>query len=213
MAIDVVPPEIEAYAAAHTTPAPALLFELEQRTKQEFGERATMLSGQLVGNLLQTLVHTTRARRVLEIGMFAGMSAQYMASALPDDGRLITCDVDRKAIALAKEFFARSPHGGKIEVRDGPALDTIKTLQGPFDVVFIDADKGNYINYYEAALPLLSPHGVIAADNTLWSGKVLEPKESDDHAIVAFNKHVLADPRVRCVLLTVRDGVMLITRA
>jgi caffeoyl-CoA O-methyltransferase len=213
MAIDITNPEIEAYAQAHTTPVPALLQELEKRTEQEFGGLARMLSGQSVGMLLQTLVFATGARRVLEIGMFAGMSAQYIAAALPDDGSLITCDVDPKAIALAREFFARSPDGKKIEVREGPALDTIATLKGPLDLVFIDADKGNYTNYYEAVVPLMAPRGLIAVDNVLWSGNVLDPKTDDDRAIVAFNAHVRNDPRVVCVLLPVRDGVMLVRKA
>lgn len=213
MTIEIVAPEMEAYAAAHTSPAPDLLAELEARTKVEFGALAGMLSGQTVGQLLQMLVFATGARRVLEIGMFAGYSAQMMAAALPDDGRLVTCDIDPKAIALAKEFLARSPHGHKIEVREGPALETMKTLTPGFDLVFIDADKRNYINYYEAALPLLSPRGIIAVDNVLWSGNVLDPKQPDDHEIVAFNEHARADARVTCVLLTVRDGVMLIRKA
>ena len=212
MARTITDPDIEAYAARHTTPVPPLLDELEARTEQEFGALARMLSGQSVGMLLQTLVFATGARRVLEIGMFAGYSAQMMAAALPDDGKLITCDINPKAIALAKEFFARSPHGRKIEVREGPALETMKTLEGPFELVFIDADKGNYQNYYEAALPLLAPRGIIAVDNVLWSGNVLEPKEPDDHAMVAFNAHVAADERVAHVLLTVRDGVMLVRK-
>lgn len=212
MARTITDPDIEAYAARHTTAVPALLDELEMRTEREFGALARMLSGQSVGMLLQTLVFATGARRVLEIGMFAGYSAQMMAAALPDDGKLITCDIDPKAVALAKEFFARSPDGRKIEVREGPALETMAALEGPLDLVFIDADKGNYLNYYEAALPLLSPRGIIAVDNVLWSGNVLEPKEPDDHAIVAFNAHVAADARVAHVLLTVRDGVMLIRR-
>jgi caffeoyl-CoA O-methyltransferase len=136
-----------------------------------------------------------------------------MAAVLPDDGRIITCDLDAKAIAIAKRYFARSPHGHKIEVREGPALETLKSLEGPFDLIFIDADKRNYTNYYEAALPLLAADGLIAVDNVLWSGRVLEPKEPDDHAIVAFNTHVRADARVSHVLLSVRDGVMLIRRA
>ena len=210
MAIPIANPDLEAYAAAHTTPVPPLLDELEARTKEQFGALAGMLSGQSVGQLLQMLVFATGARRVLEIGMFAGYSAQMMAAALPDDGRIITCDIDPKAIALAKEFFVRGPHANKIEVREGPALETMKSLDAGFDLVFIDADKANYTNYYEAALPLLSPRGIIAVDNVLWSGNVLDPKTGDDKAIVAFNEHVRNDARVMCVLLTVRDGVMLI---
>jgi caffeoyl-CoA O-methyltransferase len=212
MTLTLVPEEIEAYAARHTTPLPPLLDELIEATGKEFGPLATMLSGQLEGTLLQMLVFATGARRVLEIGMFTGFSAQMMASALPDEGQVVTCDVDPKAIAIAKSFLARSPYGRKIAVREGPALETLKTLDGPFDLIFIDADKGNYTNYYEAALPLLAPRGLIAVDNVLWSGKVLDPKDPDDRAIVAFNQHVRNDARVACVMLTVRDGVMLIRR-
>ncbi len=178
-----VPEKIEDYAAAHSTPLPPLLAELEQETEHRFGMLARMLSGQLAGGLLQMLVAVTGARRVLEIGMFTGFSAQMMAAALPDDGRIITCDVNPKAIELAKEYFAKGQHAAKIEVREGPALETMKTLEGPFDLVFIDADKGNYANYYQAALPLLAPTGLIVVDNVLWSGRVLAPSEPDDHAI------------------------------
>ena len=212
MSIAITDTAIEAYAEAHTEPLPALLQELAAETEREFGEQAGMLSGQLVGTLLQTLVAATAARRVLEVGMFAGLSAQMMAAALPEDGRLITCDLDPKAITLARRYFARSPHGHKIEVREGPALDTLRALEGPFDLVFIDADKRNYINYYEAALPLLAPAGLIAVDNVLWSGRVLAPREPDDAAIAAFNDHVHADPRVVAVIVPVRDGVTLIRR-
>ena len=163
--------------------------------------------------LLQTLIFASGAKRVLEIGMFTGFSAQMMAAALPDDGRVTTCDVDPKAIATAKEFFARSPVGHKIEVREGPALETMKSLEPGFGLIFIDADKGNYINYYEAALPLLAPRGLIVVDNVLWSGRVLKPERPDDHAIVAFNEHVRNDARVVQVMLTVRDGMTLIRRA
>ena len=208
--LTLVPEEIEHYVAAHSAPLPPLLDELMSLTREKLGERSRMLSGQPEGLLLQTLAASMGARRVLEIGTFTGFSALMMAEALPEDGRLITCDLEPDAIAIAKSFFARSPHGRKIELREGPALETIATLDGPFDLVFIDADKTNYTNYYEATLPLLSPGGVIAVDNVLWSGRVLDPKGDDDKAIVAFNQHVAADERVSQVILTVRDGVMLI---
>ncbi len=213
MTLTLVPDEIDAYAAAHTTPVPALLDELGAATQDRFGAMSGMLSGQVPGMLLQMLIFASGAKRVLEIGMFTGFSAQMMAEALPDDGRVTTCDVDPKAIATAKEFFARSPLGHKIDVREGPALDTMKSLEPGFDLIFIDADKGNYKNYYEAALPLLAPRGLIAVDNVLWSGRVLHPKSDDDRAIVAFNEHVSDDARVAQVMLTVRDGITLIRRA
>jgi caffeoyl-CoA O-methyltransferase len=212
MALTLVPDEIEAYAAAHTTAVSPLLDELAAATEARFGGLSRMLSGQVPGTLLQMLIFASGAKRVLEIGMFTGFSAQMMAAALPEDGRVTTCDVDQKAIATAKEFFARSPVGSKIDVREGPALETMKSLEPGFDLIFIDADKGNYINYYEAALPLLAPRGLIVVDNVLWSGRVLKPERPDDHAMVAFNEHVRNDPRVVQVMLTVRDGMTLIRR-
>ncbi len=211
--LTLVPEQIEEYAARHSTPLPPLLDELMTTTREQMGGLASMLSGQLEGTLLQMLVASLGAKRVLEIGMFTGFSALMMASALPDDGRLITCDINPKAIAIARGFFERSPHGKKIEIREGPALNTLKMLRGPFGFVFIDADKENYAAYYEASLPLLGPNGLIAVDNVLWSGRVLDPKEDSDRAIAAFNEHVQDDPRVTNVILTVRDGIMLIRRA
>lgn len=209
--MDIVNAEVEAYAAAHTTPVDSLLAELAATTRER-SDRAGMLSGPLVGRLLQTLIAVSGARRVLEIGTFTGYSALTMASALPDDGRIVTCDVSEESTAIAREFWARSPHGGKIELRLGPALETIARLEGPFDVVFIDADKSNYSRYYEVAWPLLSEHALIIADNTLWSGRVLDPEDEDSRAIVAYNDLVQSDSRVDNVLLTVRDGLMVARR-
>lgn len=208
----IVADAIEDYAALHTSPLPPLLQELVATTHERMGEHARMLSGQVEGTLLQMLVASLEARRVLEIGMFTGFSALMMAAALPDDGCVVTCDIDPEAIDIARSFFARSPDGHKIEVRQGVALDTIKTLAGPFDLVFIDADKPNYINYYEAVLPLLAPSGMIAVDNVLQRGVILRPKEEREVATAAFNEHVRLDSRVDSVVLTVRDGVMLIRR-
>lgn len=209
---EIVPETIEDYARAHTTPLPALLNELVTTTEAEMGVLSRMLSGQLEGTFLQMLVASLGAKRVLEIGMFTGFSAQMMAAALPDGGELITCDINPKAIELAQSFFDRNPAGRKIKVMQGPALDTLKTLSGTFDLIFIDADKPNYTNYYEAAVPLLAPNGIIAVDNVLWSGRVLNPEGEQDQAIVSFNDHVQADDRVTNVILTVRDGIMLIRR-
>ena len=210
--LTLVPEDIERYAMAHSAPLPPLLEELIEETHKEFGGMARMLSGQLEGTLLQTLASAIGAHRILELGTFTGFSAQMMAAALPDDGELITCDINPNAIAMARRYFERSPHGHKITVREGPALETMKTLAPGFDLVFIDADKQNYVNYYEACLPLLATNGLIAVDNVLWSGRVLDPQTDDDKAIVAFNKHVQKDDRVSNVILTVRDGIMLIRR-
>jgi caffeoyl-CoA O-methyltransferase len=171
--------------------------------------------GTVEGRFLEFLAHMTRARRILEIGMFTGYSALSMAQGMPEDGRIITCDVDPEAERIARRHFDASPYADRIEIRMGPALETVSTLEGPFDLVFIDADKTNYRNYFEAVLPKLAEGGVIAVDNVLWSGRVLDVAANDDadtRAIAEFNTAVRNDPRVECVLLTIRDGVTLIRK-
>ena len=211
--ISIVPKAIDDYCLTHTTSPGPLLDELAAYT-QAHCQLPQMLTGPVEGAFLRMLVQACGARRVLEIGTFTGYSALSMAAGLPADGELITCDIDKDTNAIARSFWARSPHGGKIKPLLGPALETIRALPAntPFDFVFIDADKENYVNYYEAIIPRLKSGGLIAADNTLWSGKVLGPKEKSDHAIVNFNQHVAHDARVEQVLLSVRDGVMLIRK-
>ena len=153
------------------------------------------------------LVWATNAKRVLELGLFTGFSAQMMAEALPEDGELISCDIDPDTTKLAQDFFKKSSNGHKIRVELGPALETLETLDGVFDVIFIDADKEPYVEYYEAALPLLAPHGIMVIDNVLWSGRVLD--DAEPNPLQRFNEHILKDTRVKHVLLPVRDGIML----
>ena len=199
---------VEQFARDHTEPETDLYVRLREETYRVM-QRPQMQVDVIEGRFLQMLVRLSGAKSILELGMFTGYSALMMAEALPDDGHLISCEIDGKAEAIARRYFAESPHGDKITIRMGPALDTIKTWTGPLDLVFIDADKPNYSNYYEACLPLLKSGGLIIADNVLWSGKVFDPKDADDHAIVAFNRLVQSDPRVKNVCLTVRDGMML----
>ena len=208
---NIVPKLIEDYAAAHTQNPSPLLDELEAHTHAHCA-LPQMLVGRLEGGLLKMLVRLTGARRILEIGLFTGYSALTLAEALPEDGTIISCDINPDTAAIAQSFFDRSPHGRKITIRLGPAMDTLATLPNDslFDLVFLDADKENYANYYDAALPLLRPGGLLVADNVLWSGAVLNPKRDSDRALVAFNSKVHQDPRVEHVLLTVRDGVMLV---
>ncbi len=200
---------VEQFARDHTEPESDLHVRLREETYRVM-DRPQMQVDAIEGRFLKMLVRLTGARTILEIGMFTGYSALMMAEGLPDDGRLITCEVDPKAEGIARRYFAESPHGRKITIRIGPALETIKTLSDPVDLVFIDADKANYSSYYEASLPLLKPGGLIVADNVLWSGQVLDPQDADDHAIVAFDRMVQSDPRVENVCLTVRDGMMLV---
>ncbi|HEX6596384.1 MAG TPA: class I SAM-dependent methyltransferase [Acidimicrobiales bacterium] len=210
----IVTPEVDAYAAGHTDPEPPHLAALAAATR-EFSQSHGMMVGPNEGRFLSLMVALTGARRVLEIGTFTGYSALSMADALPPDGRIVSCEVDPDHAAMARRHIDASPYADRVEVRVGPALETIASLDGPFDLVFIDADKTNYLNYYEAVLPKLAGSGVILADNVLWSGRVLDDEDQTDdtRAIRQFNDHVRDDPRVSCLMLTVRDGVSVIRRA
>jgi caffeoyl-CoA O-methyltransferase len=205
--VDLVDPRIEEYAERLTSPHDELLAELSAATVGELGH-ASMLTGPVAGRFLELLVWAARPQRVLEIGTFTGHSALAMAAALPEGGRIDACELSPERAAFAQGWFDRSPHGSKITLHVGPALETIARLEGTFDLVFIDADKGGYVDYYEAVLPRLSERGLIVADNTLADGDVLDGSAS----VIRFNEHVAADPRSAQVLLTVRDGLTLIRR-
>lgn len=209
----IIPKAIDEYCAAHTTPPAALLAEIETWTHARV-KHPQMLTGHLEGALLAWLVRLTGARRVLEIGTYTGYSALAMATALPADGELVTCDNDPRHAGIAQSYFDRSPHGRKIKLVLGPALDTLAAFSpnATFDFVFLDADKENYLNYYEAVLPRLQPNGLLVVDNVLWSGKVLAPRKKTDKAIAALNERVRADARVECLMLPVRDGVLLVRK-
>ena len=204
--MDFIDEKIEQYAFDHTSEEGELLRRLEKETYEKL-EIPQMTTGRIEARLLKLLARLVGAQRILEIGTFAGYSALSMAEALPEDGTLVTCDEDPVAIAFAKKYFSESRHGKKIKQMEGPALESIKKLTGSFDMAFIDADKINYSNYYEAILPMIRPGGLIAVDNVLWSGRVLDPQDESDRAIHQFNERVIKDQRVESVLLTVRDGL------
>jgi caffeoyl-CoA O-methyltransferase len=168
-----------------------------------------MLTGPVAGRFLEFLVWISQPKRVVEIGTFSGHSALAMAAALPEGGRIDACEIDPERAAFAQRYFDRSPHGSKITLHIGPALETLEQLEGTFDFVFIDADKEGYVDYYEAVLPRLAERGLIVADNTLAGGRVVD----ESPPIAAFNEHVAADPRSVQVLLSVRDGMTLIRKA
>ena len=223
---------LEAYLAACTTPASSALIELAAETARHdwaalhsagstsLPLESEMLSGHLEGRLLNMLVRATKARRILEIGLFTGYSALAMAEALPDDGTLVACEIDAYAAEAARRSFDRSPHGRKITIECGPALETLTRMRDAgerFNFVFIDADKGRYAAYLDLIVgsELLSENGLVCVDNTLMQGEpyLSRPQSANGRAIAEFNRFVANDPRVEQVLVPIRDGLTLIRRA
>jgi caffeoyl-CoA O-methyltransferase len=203
----VISDELEDYADAVTSPWREQLQALEAKARNEL-PYPMMISGPVVGRLLEMLVFIVQPKLVLELGTYAGTSALAMAGGLPPGGRIVTCEIVDEHADFAQAGIDASPYGDRIEIRRGPALETIAALDEPIDFCFIDADKEGYVGYYEAVLPKLSERGLLAADNTLRGGRVLEGDVMDE-----FNRHVAADPRSVQVLLTVRDGVTVVRRA
>jgi caffeoyl-CoA O-methyltransferase len=206
--VEIVDPRVERYVERLTSPHEPLLAELSDETAKVLGT-PQMLTGPVAGRFLELLVWFGRPKRVVELGTFSGHSALAMAAALPEGGHIDACEIDPDRAAFAQRYFDRSPHGSKITLHVGPGLETIERLVGDFDLVFIDAEKEGYIDYYEAVVPRIAPHGLIAADNTLAGGRVIEGTP----VVVAFNEHVRDDPRTVQVILSVRDGITLIRRA
>lgn len=204
-----VPDEIETYAERYTSARWDVFERLGAETEATYRSHGMMV-GVLEGAFLSFLVFMTRARRVLEVGTFTGWSSIAMARSLPPDGRLVTCDVNEETTAVARRYAEEAGVADRIDFRVGPALETLASLEGPFDLAFVDADKEGYVDYYEAILPKLAPDGLLAADNTLFGS------DADDgeitRAITRFNEHVLHDDRVEAVLLPLREGVTLIRR-
>ncbi|MCS6295362.1 MAG: class I SAM-dependent methyltransferase [Nitrospira sp.] len=210
---NLVSAEIEAYAEAHSMAESVICRALREETYRRM-ESPQMIVGPLEGAFLKMMTQLVGARRVLEIGMFTGYSALCFAEVLPEDGMVITCEVDEESAGLARTYFSRSPVGKKIEIRMGQALDTMRDLTGQFDVIFVDADKKNYLNYFRRATDLLAPNGVILIDNVLWNGDVLQlpPPDEQTAAIQELNRVVSADPSVSAVLVTIRDGILVVKK-
>jgi len=207
-----LPEELARYIEDHAGPVPPLLEELERETREKT-RNPGMLTGKVEGTFLRMLVRVSGARKVVEIGTFTGYGALMMAEGLPADGELITCDVSEEHASIARRYFDRSPHGKKIRLVLGPAAETLRKIpDGSVDFVFVDADKESYPAYYEESVRILRTGGLIAADNVLWSGRVLSPEDEDARAIAFFNSRVQGDDRVEKVMLPVRDGVYLIRK-
>uniref|UniRef100_A0AAU2VB02 Class I SAM-dependent methyltransferase n=1 Tax=Streptomyces sp. NBC_00003 TaxID=2903608 RepID=A0AAU2VB02_9ACTN len=204
--------ELYAYMLAHNPPLDAVQQDLVKTTYDRLPDHAGMQSAQEQGPLLAFLVRLVNARHVVEVGTFTGFSALGMAQALPADGKLIACDVSEEWTAYGKEAWAKAGVADRIELRIAPALDTLRAMPAEphIDFAYLDADKGNYIAYWEELVPRLRPGGVIATDNVLFHGAVLDPEATGAPAAIrAFNEHVAADGRMDSVMLTVADGLTL----
>ena len=213
--VQLINPEVLEYADAHTTAPPGHLEAVDASTKEDFAAWGMMV-GRQEGRFLEMLVFATQATSILEIGTFTGYSAIAMAAGLPKGGAIVSLEVDPHHAKVARGNIASAGLESHISVIEGPALRSLAELQGPFDLVFIDADKVSYDGYFEAVLPKLAKHGLIVVDNTLQAGGVLASEKHPHEgaqALRAFNDKVVNDPRVVCVLTTIRDGVTLIRRA
>ncbi len=209
-----VDPAAAAYAEEHSTAPPPYLAAVDEATRRDFPNWGMMV-GRQEGRFLELMVYATGATRVLEIGAFTGYSSIAMAAGLPPGGHITTLDINPEHAAVAQANIDASPHAEQITLLLGPALESIATLAGPFDLVFIDADKSGYDAYFEAVLPKLADRGVILCDNTLFHGAVLPGAEAsvDGTALRAFNDKLANDPRVVVALTTIRDGVTIVRRA
>lgn len=209
--MEILNKKLRQYCKQHTTPESEVAKFVQQNTDEQL-KYSGMLSGHVVGQLLAMLIRISGAQRVLEIGTFTGYSAICMAEALPDDGALITCDYNERYEKMARTAFEKSEHGHKITLKMGMGLNTIETLSDKFDFIFLDADKRNYPNYYPKLFTLLNQGGILAVDNVLWSGKILDPPDEQSEAIYQLNEMIAEDERVEQVMIPVRDGLNIVRK-
>ena len=203
--------EIEEYTESFTSEESKILKELVRKSEREL-EYTDMLSGRQVGQLLQILIRIAGVKRILEIGTFTGYSAISMADALPEDGSLITLEMNEKYRQVSKPFFNQAPYKKKIQQRMGNALEVIPTISGSFDFIFLDADKISYPTYYEMLKPRLKPGGLFVIDNVLWGGEVLRPADEKTRAIHKLNKMIRDDKEVDQVMIPLRDGITIVRK-
>jgi caffeoyl-CoA O-methyltransferase len=209
--MDIVQPSLDEYSRLHSTKVDRI-FEALRKETFDTTSHPEMQVGPVEGRFLRMLVLMTGARKVLEFGTFTGYSALMMASGLPEDGVLYTLDGNETTNRIAQKYFDKVPFGSKILPILGNAHKTIRNIPGPIDLAFIDAEKTGYDFYYEEVLKRLRPGGIIALDNMLWEGDVLHPEDDDSKALDALNQKIARDSRVESVLLTVRDGIMLVRK-
>ncbi|RZJ29652.1 MAG: O-methyltransferase [Flavobacterium sp.] len=202
-------PELENYAASHSEDEPALLAALNRETHQKILQ-PRMLSGHFQGRVLSLISKLVRPKTILEIGTYTGYATLCLAEGLAENGLLHTIDIKEELQDFQRKYFEQSPWRWQIKQHLGSALEIIPELETTFDLVFIDADKENYINYFHMIVPMMNKGGVILSDNVLWSGKVLEPVKENDRStkvLLEYNELLKNDPRVETVLLPIRDGL------
>jgi caffeoyl-CoA O-methyltransferase len=208
-------PDIHAYLVEHGTPPDEIQQALIEETL-ELGSISSMQIAPEQGAFMTLLARAMGARRAVEVGTFTGYSALCIARGLPDDGHLLTCDVNQEWTSIARRYWEKAGVSHKIELRLGPALATLRSLpeEPALDLAFIDADKQGYIAYFEEVLGRVRPNGVILVDNVLWDGHVADPEVKDEETLALrdFNDHVARDPRVECVMLPVADGLTLLRK-
>ena len=203
--------KLDDYVVQHTENEPELLRELSRETFQKILQ-PRMLSGHFQGRILSFLSKLIRPKKILELGTFTGYSALCLAEGLDKDGELHTIDKNEELVSFQRRYFNRSIHGSKIHQHTGCALEIIKKLNYKFDLIFIDADKSNYVNYFNLLADKIKKGGVLISDNVLWSGKVIEPLENSDlstKVLLEYNKLLKEDPRFQTILLPIRDGLTL----
>jgi len=199
------------YTESMTKDGPVLLDVLINETYETMHCPGKM-AGKTVGRALKMLAAITKSKRVLELGMFTGYTALCLAEGLPDDGEVITCEASPLACKMARKYFAKSEHGHKIEIVEGMCMDTVPNITGMFDLVFIDVDKRNYLNYFKMVLPQVEVGGLIVIDNALWMGNVLNPESELDKSVAALNEYVLNHPDLENTFFIVRDGLNIVRK-
>ena len=206
--------ELDNYVCAHSENEPELLYELNRETNMNV-LRPRMLSGHFQGRVLSMLAHMIQPKDVLEIGTYTGYSALCFAEGLAKGGHIVTIDKNEELEDLVNEFVSKSAYKDQIKCVIGDAMEIIPSMKRTFDLVFIDADKSNYLNYYNMVIDKVAPGGYIILDNVLWSGKVIEPISTEDidtKILVELNKLIHEDDRVQEVLLPIRDGLMIVRK-
>ncbi|MFH1729034.1 MAG: class I SAM-dependent methyltransferase [Pseudomonadota bacterium] len=209
--MQIIDEKFEEYASNHSSDIDVLLKDLEKETLVTM-TGTKMLTGKVAGKFLHSIVKISKAKHALEIGMYTGYSALSIASALPDDGTLITCEINTVAQKLAQKYFKQSPHGKKIKIEMGLAIETIPKIKHKLDFIFIDGDKKNYPVYFDMLLAKLNSGGIMIFDNAFWSGNVLAPNDEESLAIHNLNKKLCKSSNVDNILLTIRDGMQLVIK-